>query len=66
MSSRPTVTDAQKAASASLAEVAFTPLLTSRVVPQLPNMVSPIPYSTRARGKQPEQRRNHGPRTGLA
>ena len=43
MSSRPMVTAAQKTASALLADVAFTPLSTNRVVPQLPNMVSPMP-----------------------
>ncbi len=43
MSNRPMVTEAQKAARASLAEVAVTPLLTSSEVPQFPNMVSPMP-----------------------
>ncbi len=42
------VTEAQNAARASLAEVAVTPLPTSSVVPQFPNMVSPMPYNTRA------------------
>src|ERR1019366_7466344 len=43
ISSRPKVTAAQKAASASLAEAGFMPRLTNRVVPQLPNMVSATP-----------------------
>ncbi len=64
MSSRPTVTEAQKAARASLAEVAFTPRPTSRVVPQLPNMVSPIPYSTRAAANS-QNRRQPPSRAGL-
>src|SRR5262245_17756042 len=51
MARRPTVTAAQNTASPSLAEVAGTPLPTNWVVPQFPNMVSPIPYTTKAAAK---------------